>query len=113
MNSASEPAICSGPVPIGEVTWWPSASSATGACSPSNVAVPPAELTHQFTFHDVSSPAAHQLPEKENRVPSANSNATSAAASPRYQLQLGLYDSQYTATGSEPISTRARSNWWI
>jgi hypothetical protein len=56
--------------------------------------VPPAPLIRQLPFQDVSRPELHQLPVNTNRAPSAKSMATSAAASPAYQLQLGLKDSQ-------------------
>src|SRR3954447_17815223 len=113
MNSASEPSICSGPSPAAAWTGPPSAYSATGALSPSQRAVPADPLTRQLPFQEVSRPGLHQLPEKVNRASLANSKKTWSAASPRNQLQLGLNESQYTATGSEPVSCRDRSNWWM
>src|SRR5829696_9706727 len=109
-NSAKEPAIPSGPVPTTAAIGVPSALSAIGAWSPSQSAVPSAPLIRQLPFHDVSRPGLHQLPLNTNRVPSANSAFASAAASPAYQLQLGLNDSQEIDTGSLPIRSRARSN---
>jgi hypothetical protein len=110
-NSASEPAISSGSSASTAGSGSPEASSATGGWSPSQIAVPAEPTARQRPFQEVSRPGAHQLQVKANRVPSANVNSAEAAALPSNQLQSGLYDSQYTETGSAPISLRARSNW--
>ena len=112
-NSAREPAISSGSVPGSATMTVPSAAWAAGAPSPSQVAEPPAPLTRQLPFQEVSSPGLHQLPLKLNTAPPTNSKVTCAVASPANQLQLGLADVQNTATGSLPTRSRARSNWWM
>ena len=62
--------------------------------------MPASPLIRQLPFHDVSRPGLHQLPVYPNRVPSANVANAWAAASPAYQLQLGLNDSAVIHTGS-------------
>src|SRR5215207_10097297 len=109
-NSASEPSVSSASSPTRTSR---TGSPTRGAWSPSQVAVPNSPLTRQRLFHEVSWPGLHQLPLKTNRASPGNSKIAVAAASPANQLQPGLYDSQYTETGSSPSSARAESNWWI